>query len=70
LQWRGWGSSDGNSPPVGHLCAAGHCHYIRLTPINPKDNRGTKDVIFIEVQIGSILDEVDIERLDDTYGRA
>ncbi len=32
-------------------------------------NRGTDDVVFIEVQTGSLLSEDDIERLDDDYGR-
>jgi mannose-6-phosphate isomerase-like protein (cupin superfamily) len=34
------------------------------------ENRGVDDVVFIEVQTGSLLSEDDIERLDDDYGRA
>jgi mannose-1-phosphate guanylyltransferase/mannose-6-phosphate isomerase len=34
------------------------------------ENEGVDDVIFIEVQTGSLLSEDDIERLDDHYGRA
>jgi mannose-6-phosphate isomerase-like protein (cupin superfamily) len=33
-------------------------------------NQGADDVVFIEVQTGSVLSEDDIERLDDQYGRA
>jgi mannose-6-phosphate isomerase-like protein (cupin superfamily) len=32
-------------------------------------NPGTQDVIFIEVQLGALLSEDDIERLEDIYGR-
>jgi mannose-1-phosphate guanylyltransferase/mannose-6-phosphate isomerase len=32
-------------------------------------NPGTDDVVFIEVQTGSLLSEDDIERLHDDYGR-
>ena len=33
------------------------------------ENEGVDDVVFIEVQTGSLLSEDDIERLDDHYGR-
>ena len=33
------------------------------------ENQGTHDVVFIEVQTGSLLSEDDIEWLDDQYGR-
>ena len=32
-------------------------------------NQGADDVVFIEVQTGSLLSEDDIERLHDDYGR-
>jgi mannose-6-phosphate isomerase-like protein (cupin superfamily) len=32
-------------------------------------NPGVEDVVFIEVQLGALLSEDDIERLDDAYGR-
>jgi len=32
-------------------------------------NRGPEDVVFIEVQHGERLDENDIERIEDDYGR-
>jgi mannose-6-phosphate isomerase-like protein (cupin superfamily) len=34
------------------------------------ENRGGADVVFIEVQMGEVLDENDIERLEDVYGRS
>jgi mannose-6-phosphate isomerase-like protein (cupin superfamily) len=33
------------------------------------ENRGTEDLVFIEVQHGERLDENDIQRLQDDYGR-
>jgi mannose-6-phosphate isomerase-like protein (cupin superfamily) len=33
------------------------------------ENRGSEDMVFIEVQTGETLDENDIERLEDVYGR-
>jgi mannose-6-phosphate isomerase len=33
------------------------------------ENPGTEDLVFVEVQSGEHLDESDIERLDDDYGR-
>ena len=44
---------------------------IRIAPrqIHRIANRGTDDVVFIEVQTGPVLDETDIERLEDSYGR-
>ncbi|HEY3849258.1 MAG TPA: phosphomannose isomerase type II C-terminal cupin domain [Acetobacteraceae bacterium] len=32
-------------------------------------NLGVEDVVFIEVQLGSLLSEDDIQRLEDAYGR-
>ena len=32
-------------------------------------NPGMEDIVFIEVQLGAILSEDDIERLEDAYGR-
>jgi mannose-6-phosphate isomerase len=34
------------------------------------ENRGTDDVVFIEVQTGTYFGEDDIVRLDDDFGRA
>ena len=33
------------------------------------ENRGTEPLVFVEVQSGNILDETDIERKEDKYGR-
>lgn len=45
---------------------------VRIAPrqVHRAANHGTEDVVFIEVQTGPILDEADIERLEDTYGRS
>jgi mannose-6-phosphate isomerase-like protein (cupin superfamily) len=42
---------------------------IAVGDIHRIANRGSADVVFIEVQTGAILDEADIERLADDYGR-
>jgi mannose-6-phosphate isomerase-like protein (cupin superfamily) len=34
------------------------------------ENRGTDELVFIEVQHGERLDEDDIERIEDDYGRS
>lgn len=43
--------------------------FIPKKTVHRIENIGTEDVYFIEVQIGDILSEDDIERLEDTYGR-
>ncbi|MCX7383258.1 MAG: phosphomannose isomerase type II C-terminal cupin domain [Alphaproteobacteria bacterium] len=48
---------------------AGETIEIALGQIHRIANRGAEDVVFIEVQMGGILDEADIERLQDDYGR-
>jgi mannose-6-phosphate isomerase-like protein (cupin superfamily) len=49
--------------PGGHAAIApGDAHRI--------ENPGTEDLVFIEVQHGERLDEDDIERLQDDYGRS
>jgi mannose-6-phosphate isomerase-like protein (cupin superfamily) len=42
---------------------------IGLGDIHRIENAGTEDVVFIEVQHGEHLDENDIERIEDDYGR-
>ncbi|WP_372366175.1 phosphomannose isomerase type II C-terminal cupin domain [Candidatus Uabimicrobium sp. HlEnr_7] len=37
--------------------------------IHRVENRGDKDLVFIEIQTGSYFGEDDIERLEDDYGR-
>lgn len=43
---------------------------IGLRQIHRMENHGTEDVMFIEVQTGTRLEESDIERLEDVYGRS
>lgn len=43
--------------------------YIASGQIHCLENNQTEPLILIEVQTGSILDEADIERFDDQYGR-
>jgi mannose-6-phosphate isomerase-like protein (cupin superfamily) len=43
--------------------------YIPVNEWHRIENRGTEQLEFIEVQIGDKLDENDIERRDDKYGR-
>jgi mannose-6-phosphate isomerase-like protein (cupin superfamily) len=43
--------------------------FIPLEAAHRIENPGTTDVVFIEVQQGDHLDENDIVRLDDVYGR-
>ena len=50
--------------------APGGTVHIAIGQVHRVENRGTDDVVFIEVQTGPKLDENDIERLEDVYGRA
>ncbi len=54
------------------VVAAGPGESLRIATgeIHRAANRGTQDMVFIEVQTGPILSEDDIERLEDQYGRA
>ena len=42
---------------------------IGLGAVHRIDNPGAVDLVFIEVQHGERLEEADIERLQDDYGR-
>ena len=48
---------------TGDAVAIGHREVHRI------ENPGTAPLVFIEVQHGEHLDEADIERLEDDYGR-
>ncbi|HTW68517.1 MAG TPA: phosphomannose isomerase type II C-terminal cupin domain, partial [Acetobacteraceae bacterium] len=48
---------------------AGGIVHIPLGQTHRVANAGTADVVFIEVQLGALLSEDDIERLEDAYGR-
>jgi mannose-6-phosphate isomerase-like protein (cupin superfamily) len=47
----------------------GECVQVARFQIHRVANHGAEAVVFIEVQTGAILDENDIERLADDYGR-
>ncbi len=49
--------------------AAGQNAVIDLGEVHRIENPGTAELVFIEVQHGRHLDESDIERLEDDYGR-
>lgn len=49
--------------------AVGETTHIAPLQVHRVENRGTTDLVFIEVQTGSLLSEDDIERLEDDYGR-
>lgn len=51
------------------IMEAGGVTRIPLGATHRIANPGTADLIFIEVQLGALLAEDDIERLDDVYGR-
>ncbi len=48
---------------------AGGTARIAREEVHRVTNPGAVDVVFIEVQLGTLLSEDDIERLDDVYGR-
>lgn len=43
--------------------------HLPLSCVHRIQNNSDVDLVFIEVQRGSVLDENDIERIDDDYGR-
>jgi mannose-6-phosphate isomerase len=49
---------------------AGENAVIARGDIHRIENPGPGDLVFIEVQHGERLDEMDIERIEDDYGRA
>ncbi|MBY0411717.1 MAG: mannose-1-phosphate guanylyltransferase/mannose-6-phosphate isomerase, partial [Burkholderiaceae bacterium] len=51
--------------PVQH----GQYHYIPVQQKHRLTNLGKDDLVLIEVQCGSYLEEDDIVRLADNYGR-
>jgi mannose-6-phosphate isomerase-like protein (cupin superfamily) len=51
------------------VLVSGQAVYLPLGCIHRMENIGDVDLIIIEVQIGENLDENDIERLEDVYGR-
>lgn len=55
----------------GEVCdlVADEAVYIPARALHRIQNVGGEVLVFIEVQCGAILDENDIERIEDTYGR-
>ena len=48
----------------------GEYHYISAGDIHRIENPSSiSDLVFFEIQLGKILDENDIERISDVYGR-
>ncbi|MGF1561412.1 MAG: phosphomannose isomerase type II C-terminal cupin domain [Geminicoccaceae bacterium] len=45
-----------------------HVH-LPLTVVHRVENRGSEPLVFIETQLGDELDEDDIVRVEDVYGR-
>ncbi len=52
-----------------HLLKAGEHIYIPKEALHRIKNVGEDELTFVEVQIGSILSEDDIIRVEDDYGR-
>jgi mannose-6-phosphate isomerase-like protein (cupin superfamily) len=52
-----------------HTVGTGEAIDIPRTAAHRIENRGSVDLVFIEVQHGSYFGEDDITRLDDDYGR-
>ena len=51
-------------------CHPGQSVDIVIGAAHRCENRGTEDVVFIEVQTGTYFGEDDIVRLDDDFGRS
>lgn len=51
-------------------CRPGESVDIGIGQAHRCENRGTQDLVFIEVQVGTYFGEDDIVRLDDDYGRS
>lgn len=50
-------------------CATGKHVHVPCGALHRIANPGTHTLVFIEVQQGAVLDENDIERLEDDFGR-
>lgn len=56
---------DSESIPV----SPGSYVHLPLSCVHRMQNDSDDNLVFIEIQRGSVLDENDIERIDDDYGR-
>lgn len=54
---------------VEHKISAGDTVGIPVGSAHRVAGIGSEDLVFIEIQTGAYLDESDVERLDDDYGR-
>ena len=52
-----------------HQAVPGPHHYIPATQKHRLTNLGKDDLVLVEVQCGNYLEEDDIVRLADSYGR-
>ena len=51
-------------------CACGEHVHVPCGAVHRIANRSREPLVFIEVQQGAVLDENDIERIEDDFGRA
>lgn len=63
------GIADVNIDGKANTLTADQSCYIAAGQVHSLANRQSEPLMLIEVQTGSILDEADIERFDDQYGR-
>ena len=52
------------------ICGADEAVYIPVQTKHRIQNNTQKNMVFIEIQTGDKLDEADIIRYEDSYGRA
>jgi mannose-6-phosphate isomerase len=64
-RWNGPGDARDGAFPV----TSGEHAAIGLGDVHRIENPGSDELVFIEVQHGERLDENDIERIEDDYGR-
>jgi mannose-6-phosphate isomerase-like protein (cupin superfamily) len=63
------GCAEAEIDGVCHALAAGEHLFVPLRSAHRIRNTGSEPMVFIEVQTGTYLDEHDIVRLSDDYGR-
>ena len=61
--------TNGVAGTARFLIGPGESTFIDRGNIHRIENAGRDDLVFIEVQHGARLDEDDIERIEDDYGR-
>lgn len=63
------GSGKGNRDGVAYDLRAGDDFYVPAHSSHRLENNGQSEMIVLEVQRGEWLEESDIERIEDDYGR-